>query len=533
MRTLGPRDLNRALLARQMLIERVRVPVAEALERLVGMQAQEPQAPYVGLWNRLAGFDPADLSGLIESGDAVRGWLMRSTIHLVSDRDYGSLWPLLARVQQRNLRSTGPGRTLTQIDRTELLELARAAIATAPRTRAELGAALQERWPAQSGSDLSFPISLLLPVIQPPPRGLWRRGGQARLAVADVRLEDLSEEAAWLRAADAMMRRYLAAFGPATVMDAQAWCGLTRLGAVVSSEGGELRRFRDEQGRELLDIADGLLPDPETPVPVRFLAPFDNAILAHADRSRIISRGDRDVVFRDRLMRTFTVDGFVAGTWQLSDGTLHIRPLRGLRGDDSEAVAAEAAELVRFLARDERSCEMRFHPQPMSSGARRNGGVSYWYSSTSLPARRPALAGDRQADVCIVGAGFTGLWAAYYLKRAAPELEVVMLEREFAGFGASGRNGGWLSSNFAMPREAMKRQHGREPALALIRAMQATVGEVIDACRAEGSTPTSSGTAWCMSHATRPSSRGCAPRSSTVVHGVWSRMIWWSCRSAN
>src|SRR5579863_5823822 len=101
-----------------MLIERVRVPVAEAIERLVGMQAQEPQAPYVGLWNRLAGFDPAELSGLIESGDAVRGWLMRSTIHLVSDRDYGSLWPLLARVQRRNLRSTGPGRTLTEIDHT-------------------------------------------------------------------------------------------------------------------------------------------------------------------------------------------------------------------------------------------------------------------------------------------------------------------------------------------------------------------------------------------------------------------------------
>ena len=118
--------------------------------------------------------------------------------------------------------------------------------------------------------------------------------------------------------------------------------------------------------------------------------------------------------------------------------------------------------------------------------ARRNGDVSFWYASTAIPPRRPPLPGDRQADVCIVGAGFTGLWTAYYLKRARPELEVVLLEREFAGFGASGRNGGWLSDRFAAPREAMARTHGREAVLALQRAMQATVDEVIGVCGQEG-----------------------------------------------
>jgi hypothetical protein len=144
--------------------------------------------------------------------------------------------------------------------------------------------------------------------------------------------------------------RYLAAFGPATVKDVQAWCGLTRIRGIVDQLGDRLRLFADEAGNELLDTLDGPLPDPDVPVPPRFLAPFDNAILAHADRSRIIALEDRDSVYRDRLMRTFLIDGFVAGTWRVDGSTIGLRLLRRLSDDDRVAVTDEASRLLEFVA---------------------------------------------------------------------------------------------------------------------------------------------------------------------------------------
>jgi winged helix DNA-binding protein len=354
------RTLNRALLARQLLLQRHQLPVADTIEHLVGMQAQEPQAPYLGLWSRLENFVPKELSDLIAARGAIRGGLMRSTIHLVTARDWGRLRPSMSPVLARNFKGTAFSRAVAGVDLAELLACGRELLAEKPRTRAELGPLLAERWPAVDPTSLAYAVSYLEPIVQVPPRGLWRTSGQARWTTAAAWLEqELGEEAA----VDAVITRYLAAFGPATVQDIQAWSGLTGLKPVVERQRDRLRTFEDEQGRELLDVADAPLPDRDTPSPVRFLAPFDNAILSHADRTRIISSCDRQTLSGDRLMRTFLVDGFVAGTWQLNGATLQVRPFRPLLAAEKRAVEEEAERALGFMVRDASTAELRLHPE--------------------------------------------------------------------------------------------------------------------------------------------------------------------------
>ena len=355
---LSGRALNRALLERQMLLERRPLGVAEAIEHLVGMQAQEPQAPYVGLWSRLEGFRPDALSDLIANRGAVRGGLMRSTIHLVTAHDYARLWPLMRVVLARNFRGSRFSKAITGVDLDELLATGRELLAETPRTRAELSTLLAERWPKADPASLASAVSFLSPIVQVPPRGLWREGGPARWTTADAWLgRELHEDPA----VDNVVLRYLAAFGPATIKDVQAWCGLTKLREVTDRLGHWLRSFDDGRGRELVDVPHAPLPDPEIPAPPRFLAPFDNAILSHDDRGRIIAPEHRGAVYRDRLMRTFLVDGFVAGTWQIEGATLHLRPIRPLRGHDRRAVSEEGERLLGFAATDGAASEVRFH----------------------------------------------------------------------------------------------------------------------------------------------------------------------------
>lgn len=353
---LTRRALNRALLARQLLLERGPMEPLDALEHLVGMQAQEPQAPYQGLWTRLERFDPHALSALIESRRAVRAGLMRVTLHLVSAEDYGRLWPLMREVLAGGFRSSPFAKRLDGAVVEQVVAAGQKLLAEQPLTRAELGRRLGERWPTADAPSLAYPPTMLAPVIQVPPRGLWRGSGQARWAPAAAWLGRELVEAPDL---ERLVIRYLTAYGPASVRDIQAWSGLTRLNAVFERLRGGLRTFRDERGTELFDVPHGALPDPDTPAPPRLLAPFDNAILAHADRGRIIAPGHRDAVFADRLMRTFLIDGFVAGRWQLKDNVLELTPFIPLTPHNRKALAEEAEHTASFLTGGS-SCAVSF-----------------------------------------------------------------------------------------------------------------------------------------------------------------------------
>jgi Winged helix DNA-binding domain len=356
---LSVRALNRALLARQLLLERRELAVGDAIEHLVGMQAQEPQAPYIGLWTRLADFSPHELSELIATRGAVRGGLMRATIHLVTARDWARLRPLTSPVLARNFAGSQFSKAIAEVDREQLAQRARELLADKPHSRAELAPLLAADWPGVDATSLAYAVTYLEPMVQVPPRGLWGRSGQARWTTVAAWLGDgLDEEPA----AEDLVLRYLAAFGPATVKDIQAWSGLTKLSQVTERMGHRLRVFRDERGRELLDVLEGPLPDPDTPAPPRFLAPFDNAILSHEDRSRIIAPEHRPTVSGDRLLRTFLVDGFVAGTWRFDGANLHVQPIAGLSTSDRDAVVAEGERLVAFMGPRRAAPEVRVHP---------------------------------------------------------------------------------------------------------------------------------------------------------------------------
>ncbi len=331
-----------------MLLERHPMSAADAVEYLVGIQAQEPQAPYLGLWSRLESFDPEELSELIAGGAAVRGVLMRGTLHLVTARDWSRLQPLLRGVGARAFDGSPFSKAIADVDRNQLLTLGRRLLSEKPRTRAELGRLLAERWTDSDPVSLAHAVAYLEPIVQVPPRGLWRQSGQARWMPLDPGKPLPVEE---------LVRRYLAAFGPAAVQDIRAWSGLTGLRDVV--ERMDLMRFIDEAGRELLDVADAPLPDPDTPAPPRFLPPFDNAILAHDDRSRIIAAGDRPALFQDRLMRAFLIDGFVAGTWRLDGIALRVQPFRPLDPGDESVLRQEAERLLGLLLPDGSTSEVR------------------------------------------------------------------------------------------------------------------------------------------------------------------------------
>jgi hypothetical protein len=323
-RVLSTRELNRALLERQLLLHRVPTAVPDAIEHLVGMQAQNPRDPYVSLWSRLEGFEPAALSELIETRRAVRISLMRSTIHLVTARDCVAIRPVLQAWLERNLHTATPwGRMLDGSDLEAIARAGRSALEREPMTFAELGRRLAAEFPGYDPSALGYAVRDHVPLVQVPPRGLWGASGRALHTPA---VHWLGRPIPAKGDAAKLLRRYLAAFGPATLADFGAWSGLP-MSAVPRPKG--LRSFSDERGRELLDIPDGPLPDPVTPAPLRLLPDFDNALLGHADRSRIIppELPARDVIGRPTLL----VDGVVAGFWKRQrSGEITVEPLRRL-----------------------------------------------------------------------------------------------------------------------------------------------------------------------------------------------------------
>jgi winged helix DNA-binding protein len=349
---LTARALNRALLERQGLLARQRTTPMTMVERLVGMQAQVPENPYVALWSRLAAFAPEDLSGAIERRAAVRAQLMRATIHLVSARDCLAFHPITAEVLAKVFRPPWLA-GLAGADVGAVVAAGMDALAEEPRTRADLAALLAPRWPGADPLALAYAVTYNAPLVQVPPRGRWRATGRAAWAPAEAFLgAPLAAEPD----VDAMIHRYLAAFGPATVADIRTWSGLTGLRAVVERLRPRLRAFRDEGGRELLDVEDGRLPDLDTPAPVRFLPEYDNVALAHADRSRLFAgTGPGAPLPRGgRAIGTLLVDGFHRANWQIAaDGaTLTVDRFVPLPGDPPgsvEAIVAEGEALLAFM----------------------------------------------------------------------------------------------------------------------------------------------------------------------------------------
>lgn len=352
--TLGRRDLNRATLARQMLLERVERPVTEAIDQLVGLQSQNPNPPYTGLWSRVAGFRPDDLSALVLDRSVVRVALMRGTVHLVTADDCLALRPVVQPLYDRDLATGAHARQLAGLDFDAVAARARDLLAGGHRTPRELGDLLAADWPDRDPAALTYAARSLLALVQVPPRGVWGAGGRTAYATAEDWLgRPLGTDAA----PDRLVLRYLAAFGPASAADAQAWSGLTRLGEVVDRLRPGLRTFRDEAGRELVDLPDAPRPDPGTPAPVRLVPEFDNLLMGHADRTRVVSDEDR----RAHLVTpngvppgTVLVDGFVRASWKLSlsrgAATLTVRPFGPLAKRHTSTVTAEARRLLRALA---------------------------------------------------------------------------------------------------------------------------------------------------------------------------------------
>ncbi|SEG93473.1 Winged helix DNA-binding domain-containing protein [Nonomuraea solani] len=350
---ISRRALNRATLDRQLLLRRTGRPVVEVVEHVGGLQAQTPHTWYTGLWNRIEGFKAADASDLLASRALVRIALQRATIHLVSARDCLAMRPLLEIVNGRGTRSTF-GKQLAGVDLDELAATGRALLEERPMTFADLGRALAERWPDNDPHALGQGVRWLVPLVQVPPRGLWGRSGP----VAHTSAESwLGFEVPPMTAAE-LVRRYLAAFGPASVMDVQTWSGLTRLGEVV--EGMDLVRFRDENGKVIYDLPDAVRPGEDTPAPVRLMYDFDNLFLSHADRSRVITEAGlaalQGFMGTNVQPRTILVDGVTAGDWTVTrakgTSTLNVHPWVPISVMDE--VEEEGRRLLEFLAPDDK-----------------------------------------------------------------------------------------------------------------------------------------------------------------------------------
>ncbi|MFC0599145.1 winged helix DNA-binding domain-containing protein [Streptomyces palmae] len=345
------RQLNRATLDRQLLLRRARLSVLDAVEHLVGLQAQAVTPPYEALAARLADFGPQALSEPLAARQVVRIPLMRSTIHLVSARDCVTLRPLVQPVLYRGFQGN-QGKRLAGVDLARLAEASRELVEERPLTFKALGEALRPHWPDRAGGDLAMAARTVLPLVQVTPRGLWGRSGPIAHTTVEAWLgRPLEAEPDLSR----MILRYLAAFGPASVRDLQTWCGLTGLREPVEALRPRLLSFRDEGGVELFDLPEAPRPDPDTPAPPRFLPQYDNVLLSHAERGRIVSAADRGRIWQvNQAYRTFLVDGFVRGTWRIESGsgtaTLLVRPFSPLGRADRAALEDEARGVLSMAA---------------------------------------------------------------------------------------------------------------------------------------------------------------------------------------
>ena len=345
---LTTRALNRALLARQLLLERVTMPIPQALSRMAGIQNQYAPNAYLRLWSCLEGFRRDDLTRAYEDAAVVQGTLMRGTIHAVAADDYHPMLAAVARTQRDWAnRAT---RTKGTVDHDAHVSRIRAALASGPMRRTDLVKLLADAPPA-----VRFAIDTGAEILRLPPSGTWDRRRADLCGLADDHIEHVETDersaVGWL------VGRYLAGFGPATVADVASFAGMG-IGPVREIvEGLPLRRLRGDDGAELLDVEDGPLPDADTPAPVRFLPTWDAILLVHARRTQVLPEAYRPLVFHTKMppsYPTVLVDGQVAGTWRWEEGRIDVSPFRQLTAAERDAVDAEAGRLAAFHAASER-----------------------------------------------------------------------------------------------------------------------------------------------------------------------------------
>ncbi|MEV3992529.1 winged helix DNA-binding domain-containing protein [Streptomyces sp. NPDC049837] len=355
---LSARALNRATLARQLLLRRTPMPAKHAIAHLVGLQAQNTKPPYYALAARLDGFRPEELSALMEAREVARIVTMRSTIHTHTADDVLALRPLVQGARDREVTVFRKG--LVGVDLERLKAISRDLVEERPRTPKEIRETLLKEWPDADPLALSVAARCLLPLVQVTPRGLWERSGQVALTTAETWLGRSAEPAT----PEAAVLRYLAAFGPASVKDMQTWSGLTRLRDAFEALRPRLLTFQDEYGAELFDLPDAPRPDPDTPAPPRLLPEFDNLLLSHADRTRVVPKEYKDRTWKgNQAYRTFLVDGFLAGIWGLEETkggvTVTVQPFGTLTREQRAAVAEEAGRTMAVMAPG-KACEVRF-----------------------------------------------------------------------------------------------------------------------------------------------------------------------------
>jgi len=341
-RVLTQRELNRAVLARQLLLERTNLPIPKVLERMGGLQAQYAPSMYIGLWSRREGVERDDLTRALGRRSVVQATIMRATIHLVSERDY---WPLTVAVRDERRewwRRVTQG-VVAWDEMREAADLLTSALADGPLRRTEIEELL--------GRERARGVGLWVDLVRVPPSGTWDRRRADLFGLADTWVEppELTVE----EARDLLVRRYLGGFGPASRADIADWAGLS-LGAIDPTlETIALRRFRSEDGEELLDLPRAPLPDPETPAPVRLLPTWDALLLAHARRTGVLPEEHRSKIFNTKMPQsvgTFLVDGVVAGTWRFDGPKVGLDPFAALDPAVQRDLENEAARLEAFSA---------------------------------------------------------------------------------------------------------------------------------------------------------------------------------------
>lgn len=363
-RILKLRELNRATLARQMLLRREKLSVPAAVERLAGMQAQLASAPFVGLWTRLENFKREDLAKQIEARSIIKATLMRATLHLFTTEDFlrfrATFQPVLSGARESIIKQRGG-----DFDQDRLLKAARKFIAEQPRTFAEISEMLAELMPDQDVGALRYTVRTQIPLVQVPISGGWSYPGKPAFTLAESWIGSKIPDKNNLRE---LVLRYLAAFGPASPTDMQTWCGysLPVLKAEFEKLKPELAVYRDEKRQELFDLPTVKLPGEDTPAPVRFLPEFDNLLLSHKKRSRVVPDEYRSKVYLPalRVAATILVDGFVRGAWKVEKtktaATLLIEPFDKLTKQDRAALTEEGEQLIRFIEPEAKSFDLKF-----------------------------------------------------------------------------------------------------------------------------------------------------------------------------